>query len=81
MEPKVGGVWQAGGGAGRTRTEKPHPHWRQQRGCDIQGAQIPAEKQAARGRRAGPCPVHVRRAQRACPQVEVGEVAAEGVAG
>lgn len=80
MEPKVGGAWQAGGGTDHTWTEKLHPHRRQQRGCDVQGAQIPAEKQAAGGRRAGPCPEHLRGAQRAGPQVEVGEVAAEGVA-
>lgn len=73
------GVGPGRAGADRTGTEKAHPHHGQQRGCDVQGARVPAEEQALWGRRAGPCLVQLRGTQRPRPQVEVGEVAAEGV--
>lgn len=63
LEPKGGRALAAGRLGSRTWTEKPHPHRRQQRRCDVQGAQIPAEEQAAKRRRAGPCPVQLHGAQ------------------
>lgn len=64
-----------------TRTEQLHKHGGQQRGRDVQGLWVPLKEQAPRRWRAGTSSVHLLEAQYPVPQVEVGEVATEGVVG
>lgn len=79
LSQRQDGAWQPGGGVGRTPTDQARAGGSAAVRASGPGRPSPRGRAGSWGRRAGRCPVQLRGAQGPGPEVDIGEVAAEGV--